>query len=359
MMNARPIQAIINLEAMRHNVAIIKKLAGTSRVFGVVKADGYGHGLSRIYSALSHIDGFAVIEMDAAAYLRAQDARRPILLLEGVFSLQELSCAADLKLDLVVHNIEQIALLEKCRSLHSFHVFLKINTGMNRLGIKADQAIQCHEALCRLPVVERVTAMTHYAEADGPRGLGWQNIQFAQAIGSLDIPVSKSNSAALFRFGANEESWVRPGIVLYGASPMTDVPASSLGLKPVMTLKSGIIGVQEISAGDRVGYGGTYVANRKMKIGIVAGGYGDGYPRSMPNGSPVIVNDIRTTTVGRVSMDTFAVDLTDVPAAGVGSTVVLWGEGLPVDEVAQQIGTIGYELLTRVTTRVPFVVCSD
>lgn len=358
MMNSRPIQAIVNRDAMRHNISLIKSLAGSAKVFAVVKADGYGHGLSRIFPALSQIDGFAVIEMDAAAFLREQDARRPILLLEGVFSSEELSLAADLQLDLVVHNIEQIALLEKCELSYPFHVFLKINTGMNRLGIKVDEVMQCYQVLCSLPAVERVTAMTHYAEADSPRGVDWQNAQFLEAIGSLVVPACKSNSAALFRFGPNEESWVRPGIALYGASPMTDVPASSLGLKPVMTLKSGIIGVQEIGIGERVGYGGTFTANQHMKIGIVAGGYGDGYPRSMPNGTPVIVDGIRTCTVGRVSMDTLAVDLTDVPTGNVGSTVVLWGEGLPVDEVAQNAGTIGYELLTRLTARVP-VFCSD
>jgi alanine racemase len=358
MMSSRPIQAIINREAMRHNVSIIQKLSGKSKVFGVVKADGYGHGLSRIYPALAQLDGLAVIEMDAAAYLREQDPCRPILLLEGVFSLKELRHAADLKLDLVVHNIEQITLLEKCGLAHSFHVFLKINTGMNRLGIGVDQTIQCYEALCRLPAVERVTAMTHYAEADTARGVDWQNEKLLEALGPLSIPVSSSNSAALIRFGTDKESWIRPGIVLYGASPITDVPASSLGLRPVMTLTSKIIGVQELNTGDRVGYGGTFTAGRNMKVGIVAGGYGDGYPRSTPNGSPVMVDGIRVSTVGRVSMDTFAVDLTDVPAAGIGSSVVLWGEGLPVEEVAQQAGTIGYELLTRVTARVPFV-CSD
>ncbi len=357
-MENRPIQAIIKRDAVRHNISLIKKLSGGVNVFGVVKADGYGHGLSRIYSGLSDLDGLAVIEMEAAAYLRSQDAKRPILLLEGVFSAKEMRDATRLDLDLVVHSYRQIELLQQCDQDQMVNVFLKVNTGMNRLGIALKDVKECFLALENCAAVNKITAMTHYADADGERGVDWQDAKFSNAVGYLGVPMSKSNSAALIRFGSDDEEWVRPGIMLYGVSPIEGVSAHSLGLRPVMTLKSEIIGIQELNAGDRVGYGGTYTAQNDLRIGIIAGGYGDGYPRTMKNGSPVLVDGTRVPMVGRVSMDSIAVDITNLPAADVSSSVVLWGEGLPVEEVAQHAGTIGYELLTRVTRRVPFV-CFD
>lgn len=357
-MRSRPIKAIINRDAIRHNVSVTKKLSGDVNVFGVVKADGYGHGLHRIYPGLSALDGLAVIEMEAASYLRGQDADRPILLLEGVFSSQEMSDAIQLNLDLVVHSDWQITLLKQCESSKPVNIYLKVNTGMNRLGIPPKHVVQCYRALQQCSAVKGITVMTHYADADAERGVDWQDARLSQALDCLDVPLSKSNSAALIRFGSHNESWVRPGIMLYGVSPIESVSALSLGLRPVMTLKSEIIATQNLSAGDRVGYGGTYTAQTDKKIGIVSGGYGDGYPRSIKNGGPVLVDGARASVVGRVSMDSFAVDITHVSEAKVGSDVVLWGEGLPVEEVAQYAGTIGYELLTRVTQRVPFV-CFD
>lgn len=357
-MENRPIQAIIKRDAVRHNVSTIKELSSGVNVFGVVKADGYGHGLSRIFSGLSGLDGLAVIEMEAAAYLRSQDGTRPILLLEGVFSLAEMNDAIRLNLDLVVHSNRQIKLLQQSDHHQSVNVFLKINTGMNRLGIPVKDVKECFLALKHCVAVNKITAMTHYADADGERGVDCQDAVFSSAVGPLGIPMSKSNSAALIRFGSDGEEWVRPGIMLYGVSPIDSVSARSLDLRPVMTLKSEIIGVQDLNVGDRVGYGGTYTARNNHRIGIVAGGYGDGYPRTMRNGSPVLVDGVRVPLVGRVSMDSIAVDITNIPEANIGSSVVLWGEGLPVEEVAQCAGTIGYELLTRVTRRVPFV-CLD
>jgi len=357
-MENRPIQAIINRGAIDHNVSVIKKLSGNANVFGVVKADGYGHGLRRIYPGLSALDGLAVIELEAASYLRTQERTRPILLLEGVFSPQELSDAIQLNLDLVVHSGRQIELLEQCHSSNSVNIFLKVNTGMNRLGVSPKHVVQCYRALQNCIAVKSITVMTHYADADNERGVDWQDAKLLQALGSMDVPVSKSNSAALIRFESQNEAWVRPGIMLYGVSPIESISALSLGLRPVMTLKSEIIATQDLNAGDRVGYGGTYTAQSNVRIGIVAGGYGDGYPRSMKNGAPVLVNGTRAPIVGRVSMDSFAVDITHISQARINSDVVLWGEGLPVEEVAQHAGTIGYELLTRVTQRVPFV-CFD
>ncbi|OUT79612.1 MAG: alanine racemase [Betaproteobacteria bacterium TMED22] len=357
-MQNRPIRAIIKRDALRHNISAIKKLSGGSKVFGVVKADGYGHGLKRIYHGLSALDGLAVIEMEAASYLRAQGDNRPILLLEGVFSPQEMRDAIRLNLDLVVHSFRQIELLRQIDLGKPLNVFMKVNSGMNRLGFPVDDVAQCYRALKDCAAVKSITTMTHYADADNERGVSWQDAKFSQAVDSLGIPTSKSNSAALIRFGSNAQGWIRPGIMLYGVSPVESLSALSMDLMPVMTLKSEIISVQNLNAGDRVGYGGTYTAKCDLRIGIVAGGYGDGYPRAMRNGSPVLVEGVRVPLVGRVSMDSLAVDITKVPAANVGSSAVLWGEGLPVEEVAEHAGTISYELLTRVTRRVPFV-CFD
>jgi alanine racemase len=357
-MLSRPIQAFIDRDAIRNNVAIIQKLSGSSKVFGVVKFDGYGHGLKRIYPALSELDGFAVLEIEAACYLRNRDKRRPILLLEGFFSAEELNRCLEFQLDVVVHSEEQVELIEAAESSKSLRVFLKVNSGMNRLGIRSDLVAGFYHRLKHCAAVNFVTAMTHYADADVAGGVDWQNINFSASLGSLSLATSKSNSASLIYSGSKKENWVRPGIMLYGSSPIADVTAASLGLKPAMTLKSKVIAIQHLKAGDRVGYGGTFTAKSDMRIGIVAGGYGDGYPRSAPHGSPILVNGVRVETVGRVSMDTLAVNLTGTPSANVGSDIVLWGEGLPIEELAHWANTISYELLTRVNRRVPFV-CSD
>ena len=359
MLNGRPIIAELDLDALRHNVDVVRSFSKSAKVFGVVKANAYGHGLANILPALSNLDGLAVVEMEAAELIRERDEACRILLLQGVFEEADLEDALRLNLDLVVHTEEQVCYLERCFRDQQLNIFLKINTGMNRLGFSPGEALSVYHRLLRCDSVAEITVMTHYADADNARGTGWQDAILAETFGDMDVKTSLSNSAALINKRSISESWVRPGIMLYGASPTVDVDASSLNLRPVMTLKTQVIGVQNISRGERVGYGGTFEAKFDMRVGILSGGYGDGYPRSAPSGTPVIVGGKKTSTLGRVSMDSVAVDLTHLPAAQIGSEVVLWGRGLPVEIVADHSGTISYELLTRICGRVPFVIEGD
>ena len=352
----RPIEAIIDLQALRNNVAVAKRHAGKAKVFAVVKADGYGHGLDRILPALDGVDGFAVVELDAALRIRGNDASKPVLLLEGFFDEEELTSVSKHGLSAVVHENSQVEMLSAMKLPQPVEVFVKINTGMNRLGFTAADVAGIVDKLTACANVRRILAMTHFADADGERGVDWQLQPLLQTAGPLGLEICAANSAALLRYPQTRGAWVRPGIMLYGASPFEDATAAQLDLVPVMTLRSRIIAVQTLAPGDSVGYGCTFVADRKMRIGIVAAGYGDGYPRHAPSGTPVEVEGQRARTVGRVSMDTLCVDLAAAPGAGVGSIVTLWGKGLPVEAVAGSAGTVSYELLTRVTSRVPFVV---
>jgi alanine racemase len=349
----RPVEAIVDLQALRNNVAVAKRHAGSAGVFAVVKANGYGHGLERIVTGLEAADGFAVIELDSALRIRDEGIGKPVLLLEGFFDESELVAASGLGLSTVVHDRGQVEMLVGARLAQPLDVFLKVNTGMNRLGFKPDQVADVHASLTSSANVGKVVLMTHFADADGERGVAWQLTPFKQLAASLDLETCAANSAALLRYPQSRGAWVRPGIMLYGASPFDDTSAAELGLRPVMTLRSQLIGVQQLAAGDSVGYACTFSADRPMRIGIVATGYGDGYPRHAPSGTPVLVDDKRCRTVGRVSMDTLCVDLDAAPGADVGSAVTLWGDGLPVEEVATSAGTVSYELLTRVTARVP------
>lgn len=352
----RPIEAIIDLPALRNNVAVAKRHAGSARVFAVVKANGYGHGLERILPALDAADGFSVVELDLALCIRGCGIAKPILLLEGFFDEKELVTASKHGLDTVVHQMAQVEMLLAASLPQPLNVFLKINTGMNRLGFVPDQAAELHARLVSSGNVREVVAMTHFADADGERGVDWQLRPLYQLRDSLGTKVCAANSAALLRYPQSHGDWVRPGIMLYGASPFDDVTATQLELLPVMTMRSRIIDVQDLRPGDCVGYGCTYMADKAMRIGVVAAGYGDGYPRHAPSGTPALVAGKRVGTIGRVSMDSLCVDITELPDAGVGSEVTLWGQGLPVEEVAVSAGTVSYELLTKVTARVPFTV---
>jgi alanine racemase len=358
-MSSRPLRAIIDLGALRNNVALTKQMSGEARAFGVVKADGYGHGLRRIYPGLSGLDGLAVLEIASAIELRELGDQRPILLLEGVFGSAELKLALEHQLSVVVYSMEQVDLLLQSRETKRIDVFVKVNTGMNRLGLSLIELPQVCRLLAEAPIVSAVTVMTHYADADGERGIDWQDKQLLSVNGIRDFDQSRSNSAALIRFGAKGQSWVRPGMMLYGVSPIEGMTAQSIGLKPVMTLVSKIIAIQQLDAGDRVGYGGAFTASHSMRIGIVAGGYGDGYPRSATHRTPVLVSGKKVSVIGRVSMDTVAIDLTHAPQSQVGSPVTLWGEGLPVEDVARSAGTIGYELVTRLNARVPVEIIGE
>ncbi len=352
---ARPIWATIRLSALSSNLDIARRMAPQARPLAVIKANAYGHGLLRGAGALRAADGFAVLDLDDAMQLRQAGHNQPILLLEGFFEPAELPKFSEQGLTAVVHSFEQVAMLERTRLPSRIDVFLKINTGMNRLGLPPGSARTALERLQASGNTGEITLMTHFANADDPRGIDWQLEIFRRANAGLDLPVSTANSAALLRYPDVTRGWSRPGIMLYGASPFAEHSAAELGLAPAMTLHSRIIAVQNLEPGDAVGYGGVFTAERRMRIGVVACGYADGYPRHAGSGTPVLVEGRRTRTVGRVSMDMLCVDLADLPGAGVGSPVVLWGEGMPVEEVAAAAGTVSYELLCALAQRVPVV----
>jgi len=347
----RPIRVRIDSAALRHNLGAARRRAPRSRIWAVVKANAYGHGLARAARALAAAEGLALIELEAALELRRSGERRPILLLQGFFSPEELEPIAAHSLTTVVHDPEQLAMLEKFRPSAKIPAYLKLNTGMNRLGFDEGGFRDALERLRRC--AGEITLMTHFADADGKRGVQWQGERFKAMTEGVKLPCSLANSAAILRYPDAHEDWVRPGIMLYGCSPFPDESAEALGLKPAMTLTSELIAVRELRPSDSVGYGCTFTAGTPMRVGIVACGYADGYPRHAPTGTPILVRGGRTRTVGRVAMDMLFADLTGIPEAAVGSPATLWGEGLPADEVAASAGTVSYELLCAVTPRVP------
>lgn len=353
----RPIRATIDLSALRGNFAIARQRAEGAALWAVIKANAYGHGLLRAAEALDDLaDGYALLDLGDAIALREAGFRQPILLLEGFFEADELPLLAEHGLTAVVHSLEQVEMLASTALPARLPVYLKLNSGMNRLGLSAEEF---HAALTALETsrnVSGITLMTHFADADLERGIAWQMARFGDAVQGCEHPVSLANSAALLRYPEARRGWARTGIMLYGSSPFPqDESAEALGLRPVMTLSSRLVAVQELAVGERVGYGGTFTAERPMRIGVVACGYADGYPRHAPTGTPILVEGRRTRTVGRVSMDMIMVDLDGIPDAGIGSPVVLWGEGLPVDDVATAAGTVSYELLCALAQRVPVI----
>lgn len=365
LLSGRPLVAEFSRAALRHNARLgVSLLPPKGILYGVVKADAYGHGLLESASALKGaIDGFAVLELDAAKRLRQEGFEEPILMLEGFHDPVELKEFSLLGLSTVVHQLDQIEMLFHDRLIKPMPVFLKLNTGMNRLGFRLADAQAAYERLISLPQVSDVTVMTHFADADHTRGTAWQLERlFASWPAVVNCRTSFANSAALITGPADRKvlgDVVRPGIMLYGSSPwgsnVDGKSAKDLGLRPVMTLRSKIIAIQEILPGERVGYGGNFTAERLMRIGVVACGYADGYPRHASNQTPILVNGLRTTLTGRVSMDRLCCDITDIMDVRVGSPVTLWGEGLSADEVADSAGTISYELFCALSHRVPRV----
>jgi alanine racemase len=364
----RPIQAHIHHAALRNNLTQLRARAGDARVWAVVKANAYGHGIERVYEALRGADGFALLDLDEAQRLRALGWRGPILLLEGVFEPRDLEACSRLGLWHTVHCTEQIDMLAAHKTEQPHRVFLKMNSGMNRLGFAPARYRAAWARLNALPQVEDLALMTHFANADGPVGIAEQMAVFAATTADLPGERTLSNSAAVLRHAAQagvSADWVRPGIALYGAAP--DHPehaGSDWQLQPAMSLRARIIAVQTLQAGDRVGYGSQFCAEGPMRIGIVACGYADGYPRICPTGTPVLIDGQRSRTLGRVSMDMLCVDLSGLPASGMGSEVTLWGASaqgsvLSVDEVAAGAGTLGYELLCALAPRVPVAVHTD
>lgn len=369
----RPITASISISALRHNLAMVRRhldhaaaLAGAApaSIWAVIKANAYGHGIERAVSGFSAAQGLAMLDLDEAVRCREAGWGGPVLLLEGFFQPADLDIVDRYHLTCTVHSSEQLAMLAAARLSRRVDVMVKLNSGMNRLGFAPENYAQAHARAVQLQrqgILGSVGRMTHFACADGAPGVADQLETFARATEGLsDGPVSVCNSAATLRYpetahaGAGGPHWVRPGICLYGASPFDDVSAASYGLRPAMSLRSEIIAVQQVPAGQAIGYGATFRTERLMRIGVVACGYADGYPRHAGTGTPVTVAGVPTRVVGRVSMDMLMVDLTPVPAAGVGAPVALWGEGGPsVDDVARAAGTIGYELLCAVAPRVP------
>ncbi|MDI3362135.1 catabolic alanine racemase DadX [Lelliottia sp. V106_10] len=353
---SRPILAQLDLQALKNNLQIVRRAAPGSRVWSVVKANGYGHGIESIWSALSATDGFALLNLEEAILLRERGWKGPILLLEGFFHADELPLLDKYRLTTSVHSNWQIKALQNAKLHAPLDIYLKVNSGMNRLGFQPDRVHTVWQQLRALKNVGEMTLMAHFADAEKPDGINDAMVRINQAAEGLECARSLSNSAATLWHPEAHYDWVRPGIILYGASPSgqwQDIANS--GLKPVMTLRSEIIGIQTLKAGDTVGYGSRYRSTGEQRIGIVAGGYADGYPRIAPTGTPVWIDGVRTGTVGTVSMDMMAVDLTPCPQAGIGSPVELWGNEVKVDDVAAAAGTVGYELLTALAPRVPVV----
>jgi alanine racemase len=351
---SRPLYAQINLAALRNNLAKVREKAPGTQVLAVVKANAYGHGLTRVLPALDEADGLALVEPEAAYDLRERYSRR-ILMLEGFFAESELPEFAQRRLATVVHDMEQVKMLEKAVLSRPLEVFVKVNVGMNRLGFRPGDVAGVCQRLSSSPSVAALRLMMHFARADEDDGIKEALEVFESACMGFAYPRSLANSAGVIRFEDVGGDIVRPGIMLYGASPFPYDTAEMLGLLPVMTLRSQLIAVQDIKPTESIGYGATYTASRAHRVGVVACGYADGYPRHAPNGTPVLVCGKKVRMAGRPSMDMITVDLSDVPEARVGSPVVLWGEGLPVDDVANAASTVGYELLCAVAPRVPHV----
>ncbi|HZO03277.1 MAG TPA: alanine racemase [Burkholderiales bacterium] len=350
----RPIRATISAAALAHNLTVAKRHAGDAKVWAVLKANAYGHGVERAARALAAADGFAVLDFSEALRLRAIGVRKPILMLEGFFKPDDLALVAKHSLTPVLHNPGQLEILKHSALAAEIDVYLKVNSGMNRLGFGAEGLRPAYNAARMHAQVRNITLMTHFADADGAGGVKAQLDWFDELARPFEVQGrSLANSAAILRFPEARGDWVRPGIMLYGCSPFAERSAESLGLKPVMTLTSEIIATQHLQPGERVGYAFSYEAVGEMTIGIVACGYADGYPRHAPTGTPVLVNGKRARIVGRVSMDMISVDISALPDADIGSPVTLWGEGLSADEVGAAAGTLSYELLTKVTGRVP------
>jgi alanine racemase len=374
----RPISVTISVSALAHNLDVVRRhleqaaahasqakgasLAAPS-IWAVIKAHGYGHGVEQAARGFAAADGLAMLDLAEALECRESGWTKPILLLEGYFEPADLDIADRHRLTSVVHCKDQLDMLEHLRPARPLDIFLKLNSGMNRLGFAPDAYRAAYARVLDLQkrgIVAGIGRMTHFANADGPAGLASQLAVFQQAAGDLPGPASLCNSAATLRYPEiavapdKAGSWVRPGICLYGASPFSDADAASFGLRPAMSLRSRLIAVQELRAGDAIGYGSLFAADAPIRAGVVACGYADGYPRHAGTGTPIVVAGVRTRLLGRVSMDMLAVDLTPVPDAQIGAPVSLWGaDGPSVDEVAQAAGTIGYELLCAVAPRVP------
>lgn len=354
----RPIKAEVNLTALRNNLQLVKRLAPESKVMAVIKSNGYGHGIKRVADQLSACDAYGVASIDEAIALRQHGFLHRIVLLEGLFSEAELPVALTHRLDFVVHSFHQIDWLKTLSSNVSLNLWLKFDTGMHRLGFDLKEQTKIQAELKQLKCHVQLQMMSHFSSADTDEGYTLEQLQKIQSLSPVfKCPISMANSAAIQCYPQTHLDWVRPGIMLYGARS-TETPLS--GLKPVMILKSKVTALKWIGAGEAVGYGRTWVAPDKTLLAVIAVGYGDGYPRHAPSGTPVWIRDRKLPLVGRVSMDMITVDVTEIAdEVEVGDDTELWGKKVSVDEVADLCGTIGYELLCGVTQRVPRVEVFD
>jgi alanine racemase len=350
----RPLLATVHTAALANNLAVARRHAPRSKVWAVVKANAYGHGLARAFPGLRATDGFGLLDLEEAVKLRELGWAGPILLLEGFFRPTDIDVIDRYSLTTTVHCDEQLRMLEMARLSKPVNIQLKMNTGMNRLGYMPEKFRAAWERARACPGVGQIVLMTHFSDADSERGTSEQMAAFERGAEGIAGARSLANSAATLWHPQSHFDWVRPGIILYGGSPSGVSSAiEGLGLQPAMTLASELIAVQTLAAGQTVGYGSTFAAAGPMRIGVVACGYADGYPRCAPEGTPIFVDGVRTRVVGRVSMDMITVDLTPCPTANVGSRVELWGAQLSIDDVARACGTIGYELMCAVAQRVP------
>ncbi len=353
----RPISAVIHTAALANNLSVVRRLAPQSKTWAVVKANAYGHGLAHIFAGLRSTDGFGLLDFEDAIKLRELGWAGPILLLEGFFCAADLALIDRYSLTTTVHCEEQLRLLEMARLSKPVSIHLKMNSGMNRLGFAPTNFRSAWARAKACSQIGQIVLMQHFSDADNANGIAQQIENFERGAAGIAGLRCLSNSAAILWHSHVQGDWVRPGIMLYGASPSgvaADIAESEL--VPAMTLTSEIIAIQDLAIGDTVGYGSLYRALKPMRIGIVACGYADGYPFQAPTGTPVIVQGVRTRIVGRISMDMMAVDLSPVlactPSVGIGSPVELWGKQLPIDEVARAAGTLGYELMCAVSPRV-------
>lgn len=350
---SRPARALINTAALKHNLDIVRRLAPECRVMAVIKANGYGHGLLTAAEALADADEYGVASIDEAMALRDAGITSPITALEGFFSAEEIPLFAEHKITTVIHSAWQLELLEHTSLSGPLKAWLKVDTGMNRLGIKSDAVSSVIAAMRKSELVSEFGLLSHFASADVTEAdvTAIQITRFNELLAQYKLPMSIANSAGIVGWPKSHHEVVRPGIMLYGASPVADKNATDIGLKPVMSVQSELIAINQQRKGDAIGYGGDWRCPEDMLIGVVAFGYGDGYPRHAASGTPVMVNETRAPIVGRVSMDMITVDLRNVKAS-VGDTVELWGSQVSIDEVARCADTISYELMCQLTDRV-------
>lgn len=351
-------RALIDLAALRHNLARARSAAPNSRIMAVVKANAYGHGMLRVAKALGEADALAVARVGEAVALRQAGIHHPLVVLQGCFDREELDQAAAHRLDLVVHQPQQLQLLQEHEIPEPLTLWLKVDTGMHRLGMPLEYAEEAYGQMAKLPGLSTPPRlMTHFACADdmnAPETMRqWRRVE--SMARDLGVEVSAANSGGVLGWPETHGDWVRPGIMLYGVSPFIAGQMVDSGLQPVMSLQSRLIALNQYKKGDAIGYGGSWSCPEDMPVGVVSIGYGDGYPRHAPSGTPVLLNGKRVPLVGRVSMDSISLDLRSQPDVQVGDWVTLWGKGLPVEEIAAAAGTIPYELLCGVTGRVDFL----